>query len=411
MATEAGNRIALIDGLRGYFLVLMMSSHLAFQGGAWALKLHHSQLAFVEDAQGFVFLSGLVVGLTYARIMEKRGPQVMWDKASARVGELYRMVLLTLAVVMAMLFLVPEGAKIWGWQLGELGRSPADNLGAAAAMLYQPAYLDILPQYMIYLLVAPLIVRATAAGHGLRVMAISAALWYLAQIGLQFPLVEAAEAGLASIVPGGTLRAFFNPMAWQILFVGGLVLGTAAVTGKISADAILSPARRDLALIALALVAVFAGLRIAHGFGALDGVLGERFYKLLRREDLSLSYVVNFAALGYAVAWMMHNAHEATAPRALALAGRGLRRLFALPFLVFLGQHSLQVYAFHVIVAYGVGAIDWHLGPFSESSKALIVVISVASLLIPAAWHAANQRRERAARVAKAAVAQPVLRK
>ncbi|RJF87056.1 hypothetical protein D3874_08485 [Oleomonas cavernae] len=399
----AGNRIALIDGLRGYFLVLMMSSHLAFQGGAWALKLHHSQFAFVEDAQGFVFLSGLVVGLTYARILAKRGPDVLWDKASARVGELYRMVLLTLAVVMTMLFLVPDAARIWGWQLGKLAQSPADNLGAAAAMLYQPAYLDILPQYMIYLLAAPFIVRATASGHGLRVMAISGAIWFMAQIGLQMPLVEAAEAGLASVVPGGTLRAFFNPMAWQLLFVSGLVLGAAAASGRLSADAILGPKHRDLALIALGVVALFAGLRIVHGEGALDGALGERFYKLLRREDLSLSYVVNFAALGYGVAWILHNAQEATTPRAVALLGRGLRRFFALPFLVFLGRHSLQVYAFHVIVAYGVGAIDWHFGPFDEPSKTAIIIAAVASLGIPAAWHAANQRRDLAARQVKVA--------
>ena len=54
------NRLGFIDGLRGYFLVFMMINHLNFTGGYWLVKLNHNQLAFVEDAQGFIFLSGPV---------------------------------------------------------------------------------------------------------------------------------------------------------------------------------------------------------------------------------------------------------------------------------------------------------------------------------------------------------------
>lgn len=61
-------RQALLDGLRGYFLVVMLVDHLWFDGGNPAALVNHNQLAFVEDAQGFILLSGLIVGLCYGRL-------------------------------------------------------------------------------------------------------------------------------------------------------------------------------------------------------------------------------------------------------------------------------------------------------------------------------------------------------
>ena len=65
-------RVPLLDGLRGYFLVFMLLTHLF--GGAYALvRVNHAELGFVQDAQGFVFLSGLLVGALYGRRMERHG--------------------------------------------------------------------------------------------------------------------------------------------------------------------------------------------------------------------------------------------------------------------------------------------------------------------------------------------------
>ena len=56
-------RFDLIDGMRGYFLVFMLINHLVFARGFWLVEINHRQFAFVEDAQGFVFLSGLLIGI------------------------------------------------------------------------------------------------------------------------------------------------------------------------------------------------------------------------------------------------------------------------------------------------------------------------------------------------------------
>ncbi|PWR21319.1 OpgC domain-containing protein [Zavarzinia aquatilis] len=395
--SAGANRIAVIDGLRGYFLVLMMSSHIKFQDGAALLRLHHGEISFVEDAQGFVFLSGLVIGLAYTRTLLKQGAKAMTGKAISRVGELYRLLLLTLFVVVGTAYLLPSGAEIWGWQLGKLAEAPLDHVATAVSLLYQPAYLDILPQYMIYLLIAPLLVRATVAGHGLAVIAGSFAVWIMTQMGLHLPMVDALARLVAAADSNGTIRSYFNPLGWQLLFVCGVVLGTAAKCGRLEVEALLHRRRADLALVAAVVVLVFAICRIVHGLGLLGGTpTGDQFYRLLRREDLSLVYVVNFAAIAYVMAWTLHNALEDNLPAPVAFVARGLHYTFRRPFFVFLGQHSLQVYAFHVLVAYAVVAIDWAGGPFNEMTKSLIIIASVASLAIPAMWHSLSQQREAA---------------
>ncbi|MCW0182641.1 MAG: OpgC domain-containing protein [Zavarzinia sp.] len=391
------NRIAVIDGLRGYFLVLMMSSHLKFQDEALLLRLHHGEFSFVEDAQGFVFLSGLVIGLTYARILMKQGPRALTGKAFTRVGELYRLLLVTLFIVVGAAYLLPDGAQIWGWQLGRLAEAPLDHIAAAVSLLYQPAYLDILPQYMLYLAVAPFIVRATVAGHGLAALAASFALWMMTQMGLHLPAVDALARLVAEADSNGTIRSYFNPLGWQFLFVCGVVLGAAVKCGRLDVASLLDRRRADLAIIAGLLVTVFAGYRVVHGLGDLGGTpTGDQFYRLLRREDLSLVYVVNFAAIAYVTAWLLRNAAEEGLPAPVAFVSRTLHYAFRRPFFVFLGQHSLQVYAFHVLVAYAIVALDWAGGPFDEMTKSLIIIAAVGSLVIPAFWHSMNQQREAA---------------
>ena len=70
-------RLAILDGFRGYFLLFMAVVHIngivQVPLGRW----NHHQLGWVEDAQGFVFISGFVVGLVYGGRFLKRGAEAM----------------------------------------------------------------------------------------------------------------------------------------------------------------------------------------------------------------------------------------------------------------------------------------------------------------------------------------------
>ena len=48
--------------------------------------------------------------------------------------------------------------------------------------------------------------------------------------------------------------------------------------------------------------------------------------------------------------------------------------LFGLRFLRLLGRHSLQIYAWHVVLVYLVRWLDGEVGPFNEATKTAIAI-------------------------------------
>lgn len=61
------SRLTVIDGFRGFFLLFMGVFHFNTVLDTVLGKVNHHNVGWVEDAQGFVFISGLVVGLVYGR--------------------------------------------------------------------------------------------------------------------------------------------------------------------------------------------------------------------------------------------------------------------------------------------------------------------------------------------------------
>ncbi len=49
--SQSREKIDVLDGMRGYFLVFMMLNHLIFTGGYLLVEINHRQFTFVEDAQ------------------------------------------------------------------------------------------------------------------------------------------------------------------------------------------------------------------------------------------------------------------------------------------------------------------------------------------------------------------------
>jgi hypothetical protein len=105
--------------MRGYFLVFMTINHLSFQHGLAIAKLNHAELGFVQDAQGFIFLSGLIVGLTYAPMVAANS-LLAAAKLCRRAGTLYAYGLAVLAAVLALTALVPQSRQPWGVLLGSM---------------------------------------------------------------------------------------------------------------------------------------------------------------------------------------------------------------------------------------------------------------------------------------------------
>lgn len=378
-------RLEVLDGLRGYFLVFMLLNHLSFQNSYFLVKLNVGELTFVQDAPGFVFLSGLLIGMVYTGRMAKRGliatGPIMWRRAL----ELFVYAVACLAAVLILGRLIPEAREAWKpWLEDLLGGGPAFK-AAALALLYQPTYMDILPQYIVYLIAAPPLLWLCVRGKWHWVAIASALLWFSVQIGLHLPLADGINSTLDGMRDGVGMRVTFNMLAWQLVFMGGMILGTLTVQGAIDWRAVFDPKRRLLMTAALAVVVFFLCIKLAWTANLLPSDMLARFGEYDNRPEFSAIYLLNFAALAYVVGWLI-----VAGPRSSSLLERGvgafLNGLFRLRFLRLLGRHSLQVYAWHVLVVYLLCAWDRHAGPLPELEKNLVALAAVAALALPALW-------------------------
>ncbi|UEM02910.1 OpgC domain-containing protein [Skermanella rosea] len=380
-------RFAILDGLRGYFLVFMMLNHLPFQGELLLARINHSELGYVQDAQGFVFISGVIIGLYYTRMIAKGQTSLMDAKILNRAYELYVYAVIVLAVVLFLAVLVPNSRPLWGHFMWEMYQTPTLTGVSAFLLLYQPTFMDILPQYIVYLVASPLLLRWVARGYWREVLGASVLLWLMVQLGLHLPAIRIVEETVGAYAPGFVLRGHFNPLGWQVVFVTGLLLGAADARGELDWDRWFSPRRTDLLKVSIALVLLFMAFRLGFTNGLVPDSMALRFDVYNNRGEFALVYLLNFAGLAYLVAWLLVAGREASSPVART-AGVLLNRLFNWRFLTFIGKHSLQVYAYHVVVVYVILGFDGRIGPFTEGTKTAITLLAIASLLVPAWIHA-----------------------
>jgi hypothetical protein len=378
-------RIEVLDGLRGAALVFMLITHLQF-GGAFALKwLHFGNFGFVSSAQFFIFLSGLLVGLIYRKSLDRHGPSTVTRRLWKRAAELYGWHLAILVIVLFAVRLFEGSYAAWARHLGAL--LYGDSVGytvASAALLYQPGFMDILPQYMLYLLASPALVMLVARGRALPVMIGSLLLWLSVQLGLHLPLVAALEWLAGDLGPDLTTRSAFNPLAWQILYVSGLVAGALVAGGQVNGRDLLGGSFSSVLIrTAVAITGFFLLWRLSFTFAVIPEQMAERFQLLENRQEFGLVYLLGFAAFGYIVAWLLIEGRNSLLP-VVRQAGAALHRLFGNPFLALLGRNSLPVFAYHVLLVYALKLIDWYWGPVGDPLSSCLGVLAIASLALPA---------------------------
>ena len=375
----------MIDGLRGFFLVFMLINHLVFQGELWMQRVNHNQLAFIEDAQGFVFLSGLMIGLVYGRKMLKlgygEGRRLVWSRAF----ELYRYAMgIVVAVLLAKLVL-PDAGRLWGNWLGHTSiDGEPRRLLAIAAFVFQPTVMDILPQYVIYMLVAPPVLRLCLDGRVALVATISGLLWMAGQMGLQ-QFVTEPLGRVFTADDGQGVRASFNLLGWQLVFFSGMIAGALTASARIDWSAMFRADRSLPAKIALAVCLFFLPLRLTTAWGIPPEPIIQKIEAMAVRGDFGPVYLVNFAAAGIGLAWLMIAGKDhARAP--VRRVAEAVRRFFSLSYLRLLGRHSLHVYVWHVAIVYGVYYVDQAHGPFPVWLRTAVTLAGIGLLSLPALW-------------------------
>lgn len=385
-------RISILDGLRGWCLVFMMVTHLHINGDFLLGYAHFNQLTFADSAQAFIFLSGLLVGLVGVKQYRRQGITLMTRRYWGRALELYGWHLGLLVTVMTLVWLVPASWFAWRDWLQHLLVAGDAYAGATAALLYQPTYLDILPQYILYLLAAPLAIYMVANGKSGYVLAGSIGLWLAVQLGLDAPLATWLQEAVRLSGQHVTFRAAFNPLAWQLLFVTGLVLGGMLVHGEIDANRLLAPQHGLLLQLVLGLLALSILLRLALPYlVAANPEWAARFQPFEDRQALALLRVSNFAGLAFVLAWVLAVAPTSRRPW-LQVVGTNAHRLLGHSWFSMLGRHSLPVFVFHVLLIYVLKFADTQLGGIADPWYSLLALVAIVSLGVPAALLDARRR-------------------
>jgi hypothetical protein len=214
-------RLPELDALRGLFLVWMTLTHLPTRFS----DFFNQPFGYVSSAEGFVFMSALLIGRLYIRkLMED--PADVWSRLWKRSFKIYayHMFLLAFAFTIAASWAVHHHRAAITNLLNFYLNHPGTAIAGSIFLIYCPPLLDILPMYVMFLFLTPLFL-SVAVRFGWRiVLAASALIWLLAQFSLR-DIVHNWVVHVTHLQIPLQETGAFNLFAWQMVWIVGLWLG------------------------------------------------------------------------------------------------------------------------------------------------------------------------------------------
>ncbi len=198
-----------LDLFRGIALWLIFLDHIPSNVVSWITIRNYG---FSDATEIFIFISGYTAAFVYGRAMRERGFVVSGARILRRAWQIYVAHIFLFAIYMAEISYVATSFDnpLYAEEMNILDflKQPDMTIVQALLLKFKPVNMDILPLYIILLLLFPPILWLLLRGPTLALGA-SVALYVLAwQFGWNLPAY-----------PEGSW--YFNPFAWQLLFVFG----------------------------------------------------------------------------------------------------------------------------------------------------------------------------------------------
>jgi hypothetical protein len=215
-----------LDALRGLFLVWMTLTHLPTRFADFV----NQPLGFLSSAEGFVFISALLVGRLYIRDWVQNPTNVrarLWKRSLKIYG--YHLLMLALAFTVVAGFAVHTHKAALMNLLDFYFQHPKAAIVGSVLLLYCPPLLDILPMYVTFLFVTPLMLSAAVRWGWKWILAASGFVWLLAQFGVR-DVVHGWVVHLTHLKIPLQESGAFNLFAWQGVWIVGLWLGARSAT-------------------------------------------------------------------------------------------------------------------------------------------------------------------------------------
>ncbi len=204
-----GKRDLRFDLLRGLAVVAMVTDHVGGQE-SWLYTLTGGNHYWTSAAEGFIFISGLVMGIVYPAVIARDGLGAAVKKAMRRAGTLY---LLTVTLTLSTAALAFRLGLQWAPQVAA---NTLPDFVIGVLTLHRSYYLtDVLLLYTLVIFVAAGALYLMATRRSWMVLVASWGLWSLWQF---FPQQVTLPWAIAD-------NSVFNLSAWQLLFFNGLLIG------------------------------------------------------------------------------------------------------------------------------------------------------------------------------------------
>jgi hypothetical protein len=344
-----------LDACRGLALWFMFVDHIPHNVVSWLTLRNYG---FSDATEVFVFVSGYTCMVAYGDVLRRQGWLAAMVHAVRRGCQIYIAFLILLVAYLVLVEALGGGAYLDATNTAVFFEHPATAIVRASMMQYTPVNTDVLPIFVLFHLTFPVLLWSFARNTGVA-LTLSALLYLSVQIfGFNLPAWPRGE-------------WFFNPLAWQMLFVFGMW------AAKPDSVKLWTWARSRAALIFSILYLVF-GLVVALSWqikaldGLLPGVLSKLIYPI-DKTNLDPLRFLHFLSLAVV---------------AIHLAPRN-RRAWSSPWgtgIVRCGENSLAIFCLSVLLSLMASAALDATGSaipmqITVSLSGIAIMITAATLL------------------------------
>src|SRR4051794_19596919 len=347
-----------LDLFRGLALWLIFIDHIPSNIVNWITIRNYG---FSDAAEIFVFISGYTAAFVYGRAMLERGLIISGARILRRVWQVYVAHVFIFVIFMAEVSylttsIVENPLYSEEMRVFDFLQQPGEALLQALMLKFQPNFMDVLPLYIVLLLALPGL---------LYLLLVQPMIAVALSIGL-YSAVQYFSWNLPAY-PTGTW--FFNPLAWQLIFVAGAWCSVGApqrVHQWARSRAVVGTA---IAYLALAFLVVLTWY--FPRYAALIPKIVQDWMYPIDKNNLDLLRFLHFMALAIVTV------------RFIPIDWPGLRSRWLWPMII-CGQHSLEIFCLGIFLSF--------IGHFvtSELSRSVGIQILISALgicvMIAVAW-------------------------
>jgi hypothetical protein len=365
----ATQRDLRLDLFRGIALWLIFLDHIPSNVVSWITIRNYG---FSDATEIFIFISGYTAAFVYGKVMLDRGFVISSARILRRAWQIYVAHIFLFAIYMAEISYVARSFDnpLFAEEMNILDflKQPDVTIIQALLLKFKPVNMDVLPMYIVVMVMFPpilwlLLRRPTIA------LAVSAGVYAVAwKFNVNLPAYPEGD-------------WFFNPFAWQLLFV----FGAWCALGGAERLTVLLSSRVTLAIASVYLaVAFYVALSWQLSFlhplvpPALEGVIYP-----IDKTNLDVLRFAHFLAVATVVIWFIPRDWPPLKSRALYPA-------------ILCGQHSLEIFCLGVFLSF---AGHFALVEISGAiwMQIVISIVGVATMIAAAAliaWYKrADERR------------------